>query len=112
MEFISYGILLLAAFIGFIHIFDVIEMWIIRSNQPVNSIVIVPLEGHIDEIEILAREFRSKYRKNDNTSLLFVDVGMDKETRDICETFCGDYSDVLLCDDCQVYNLLKMSIAK
>ena len=110
MDFVFCGFFLFILIIGFIHIFSMFEKWVLKSKIPTNIIIIIPISGHVEEMEMLAREYKAKYKHNEKVSLLFLDMGMDKETRNICELFCADHTDIMLCDYCQFHNLFKKNI--
>ena len=111
MDFILYGIFLFIFTVGFVEILNITERWVVRSKRPPSSIIIIPLCGHMEEIEMLAREFKAKFRRNDRANLLLLDMGMDKETRDICEIFCADNRNFILCYYHQIDNILRKNVA-
>ena len=110
MDFVLYGIFLFVFTIGFVEILNITERWIVRSKKPPNSIIIIPLYGHMEEIELLAREFKAKFKRNEGANLLLLDMGMDKETRDICEIFCADNRNFILCYYHQIDNILRKNV--
>ncbi len=112
VEAIAYALLLLAAVIGFVHIFGVIERKLIFRKGKPSIISVIPLKGHIEEIEAMIRDTLSyrRVRGTNMDAIVLVDTGLDAETRDICEKISKDYSGVVLCDDCQLKNLLQRSI--
>lgn len=112
VEVITYTILLLAAVVGFAHILSMLEQKLLHSKHQAHTITVVPLSGHVEEMELLIRELRTGRRRKENTNLLLVDAGMDEETRSICEKLCGEYVDLIMCDQCQVGNLLQRSIVE
>lgn len=110
MDFVFCVFFLFILTIGFIHIISIFEKWVFKSKIPVNIIIIIPISGHMEEIEMLAREYKAKYKHNEKVNLLFLDMGMDKETRNICELFCADHTDIMLCDYYQFHNLFQKNI--
>ncbi len=111
MGAVAYGILLLAAVVGFAHILKLCEGFILRSNQPVSVITVAPLAGHIEDMELLARELRTGNNKRRQTRVLLVDTGMDAQTRAVCEKLSKDFDDLILCEDSRAGTLLDQGIA-
>ena len=110
MDFVFCGFFLFVLIIGFIHIVSIFEKWVLKSKIPANIIIIIPISGHMEEMEMLAREYKAKYKHNEKVSLLFLDMGMDKETRDICEIFCADNRNFILCYYHQIDNILRKNV--
>lgn len=110
MAEIAYIILLLAAVIGFAHVIGIIQRKIIFGGKDLHLVSVMPLSGHIEDVELIVRGLISRQRWNHRrtcTTIVLVDAGMDEETREICERISKDRSGVLVCDNCQVGNLIE-----
>lgn len=110
METVFYIALLLAAVIGFAHIFEIFENWLLKPRKKVNTVTIVPLSGHIEDVEQIIRDLKSGDCLKRETQYLLADTGMDKETRDICETLCSKDLSVTFCESYQISDLLQRSM--
>lgn len=112
IESIAYAILLFAAIIGFVHIFGLLEHRLLFRDRGTSVISLVPLNGHIEEVEILVRDLISSQHWNhkEQGTIVLVDIGLDEETRDICEKISKDHSGIIVCDNCELKNLLQISI--
>lgn len=112
VEAIAYTVLLFAAAVGFVHLFGVLENKLLFRKRKTSVISVIPLSGRVEEIELLVRDLLSLKHRNQlkQDAIVLVDVGMDDETRDICEKMSKDNSGIVVCDDCQLENLLQRSI--
>lgn len=112
VEAIAYAVLLFAAVIGFVHLFGALERRLLFRKRKSSVISVIPLSGHVEEMELLVRDLLSSQRWNraQQDAIVLVDVGLDVETRNICEKITKDHSGIVLCDDCQLKNLLQRSI--
>lgn len=84
------------------------------KKQRYFTVSLLPLSGHVEEAEYQVRSLLAKQKwqmSEPDHILILVDQGMDMQTRDICEKLGRDYQNVLLCDDCQVGNLVQQGLS-
>ena len=86
VEAIAYAVLLFAAVIGFVHLFGALERRLLFRKRKSSVISVIPLSGHVEEMELLVRDLLSSQRWNraQQDAIVLVDVGLDVETRNIC----------------------------
>ena len=82
-------------FLSFIGLLSLVERGerLLRPNFQHPFLLLLPLQGHVDNVEGLLRETLSVLEgQKDHISgqLLIVDCGMDWETLTICKFFCED----------------------
>ncbi len=62
--------------------------------------IILPLKGHIDDIEMMLRKKANEILWNDkNQNIICLDCGMDEETKKICKLMSNDYKFIYLKDN-------------
>ncbi len=96
MGYVLLGMLFFAGLIGIAEIFQFVEeRWYQRGNT-LSEICVLPLEGHIEQVEGIVRAvWRNLYGKRPRMYLC--DLGMDAETREICRLLCTEHSNITLC---------------
>ncbi len=56
----------------------------------------IPIQGHKEDIEFIVRTVMSELKKTNNihtSKITFIDCGMDKETRKLCDILCKIYGE-------------------
>ncbi|MGN1043280.1 MAG: hypothetical protein ACI4PR_00550 [Acutalibacteraceae bacterium] len=69
-----------------------------KNNFHSEKTFYVPINGHKEDIEFIIRNIileLKKAHKIYTSKIIFIDCGMDKETRKICEIFCKNYSETI-----------------
>lgn len=97
MNYIIYGIILVAAVIGLTEIVSWVERKIVFGKQRLNIISVVPLSGKIENVELVVRNAVSNVRWNKaakDARVILLDMGMDHETERICHMICSDINNV------------------
>ena len=101
---ISVGIIYFLNFLQYFLIFD-------RDyKKNIDSLVLILVSGHIEDIELLGRKYIAKYKVIgcfEKVRMVFLDVGLDEETRSLCERFCKSNDSFTLCDKKQFYEMLQ-----
>lgn len=92
-----YIILILTSIIGFSYIFLSLQNRFFKSKNCFDILVISPISGHIDDIEMHIRKIRHLYFDR-NPIILFVDFGLDDETKYICNKLIFEFDNCMLCD--------------
>ena len=88
-----------------------LQQFLVRDSSKVNSYVIVALAGKIPDMEFVARKYMLKYRLDSKMQIVFIDIGLDSESRTICEKFCKTHSGVVFCSDGSIYKNLKRRLS-
>lgn len=72
---------------------------ILKSKKSENvQIFFIPLSGHLESLEYNVRTSISEMQKSEflhKTKIVFIDCGLDKETKQICNTLCKIYRENL-----------------
>lgn len=92
--------LLFLAFIGLIEIFHLISLALFRSKSSINSIAVIPMYGHNEDAEYVLRNAASRIswiNGSGSKRIICLDVGMDDETRQICDIFSKEYDYIDVC---------------
>lgn len=97
---ILYGIIAVAAVIGFAEVIGWIQQKIIYGRRKFDTVSVVPFRGHVENAELIVRDAMSSLRWNNRrspSSLIIIDAGMDAETRCICDILSEDLDGVAVC---------------
>ena len=94
--------------IGFIKLSEL--FW--RSIKNAQSkIIIIPIGGHVDDIEVFIRSLINRTNKsnkfNEIENIIIADMGADKETLDICNKLQKQYNFIYLCEGREISEKLK-----
>ena len=112
-EVIFSVLLLFLAFIGLIEIFHLVSLTLFKTKSNTDSLTVIPMHGHNEEAEYVLRNTISNvsWVKGSGTKrIICLDVGMDEETRQICDILSNeyDYVDVCTIEEFEDY-ILKIS---
>ena len=81
-------IMLCLAVVGLIEMFRVISFFFCERKN--TTITLIPIYGHVEDIEIVLRNAMSNSQwlsNKDTQRIICLDLGIDEETRNICEIF-------------------------
>ena len=112
MKLVLFIVFLFFTSIGVIYFLNVLQYFLISNKNNKNeyrSLVLIPVSGHIENIELLARKYLAKYKINPyfkKTNIIFVDNGLDNETRQVFSKLQIQNHNFTLCNKFQVYALL------
>lgn len=59
-----------------------------------NAFVVLPVSGHVEDIELRVRELVRESRGLRGTSVIIADFGADGETTEICRRLCLEFGNV------------------
>lgn len=93
------------ALIGVVEVLRALLLVLFPPKKCVNYLLVVPLSGHIEDVEYILRNAAMRARLIGGTgysSLIVMDCGLDEETRGICDTVCRD-SGYLLVSSCEEF---------
>lgn len=95
---INFSIVFLAA-VGALEVIRVLLLIIFSPNKKTKYLLVLPLFGHIEEVEYILRNAATRARLiggAEYTSLIILDCGMDNETRALCSALCREL-DFFMC---------------
>lgn len=113
LEYIFYFFLILLAVIGFIEVFKCLSLNIFNfksSPYMPQEILIIPLYEKNEGLEIFLRKliFKIKWnKKNNNQKIIFLDLGMDIESKKIYNIISRDYDFLYLARPDELGTILK-----
>lgn len=101
----------LLALWGFVDIIRLIERTFLSRRAKQINIVIIPLTGHVENLEQIVRSAISEqtWSKTESTEIILLDNGLDEETRKLCRILCAEGS-VALCNPHSVCSVLAERI--
>ncbi len=83
------------AVVGLVEVFRVVSLLPFNKNDiNNNTILLIPICGHNEEIEMILRNAISNAKwlsSMGNQKIVCLDLGMDEETSRICEIICEEY---------------------
>ncbi len=88
LEVILNIFVLCLAVVGLIDVFRVISLFFCERKNA--TITLIPICGHVEDIEMVLRNAMSSSHWMSNKGeqrIICLDLGVDEETRDICEIF-------------------------
>ena len=111
-EWLLYVIILFFALYGIVQFIQMIKTTVLRPRKIYNSVYILPLKGHIGEIENIVRFTRNEIisSKEEHTMLVILDLGLDPECSTICKNLCQDLSGVCICKKDELDVVLEQNI--
>ena len=90
---------LICAFFIIFGIVDLIRFFIFSGLKTLKDqfsiFIIIPVKGHQENMEYLIRNAVAQLKWTSHScesKVICLDLGMDDETKKICEIFCSDYS--------------------
>ena len=84
-------IFVILSIVGLVSIVRKIIMWLLKHDDG-EIIIIIPVEGHCEDIEYRIRCAYERVSWSVNKSrIVCLDKGMDKETYDICHRVCDRF---------------------
>ena len=98
------------AIFGLYQIAKYIEYKILSPAKNAVVITLIPLTGHIENAEFVIRNTNARIQAQDfgdKTIVAIVDMGMDEETREICESVCNSSRDMALFEKDQMKGILS-----
>lgn len=95
VNYIFIFITVILMIVGLVDLCKMVILWILRTKEEDEFMIVVPISGHNEEAEFLLRSAAAKVLFTDTlktTEVICLDCGMDDETRKICETIVDGYS--------------------
>ena len=91
---ICYAVGILLAIVGFVEIVQLTKTCFLRTKEENNFILLIPMKGHVEDAELLLRNAIIKvnyFKKIRNQKVICLDLGMDDETKEICNIMSIKY---------------------
>ncbi len=102
------------AALGLVEVFRfILFLFSLKKDNTSESILIIPVYGKDEKIEIKLRSEISNvnwYTEGRHRSIICLDLGMDKETRKICEIFSQEYDFIESCSLADFNKIMEQSI--
>lgn len=95
VNYIFIFITVILMILGLVDLCKMVILWVLRTKEEDEFMIVVPISGHNEEAEFLLRSAATKVLFTDalrKTEVICLDCGMDDETRQICETIVNGYS--------------------
>lgn len=114
LEYIFYAVLIILAVLGFIEIlktFLLIFLDFKSTSSTPQEVLIIPLHEKNEGLEIFLRKFIFKMKWNkkiDNQRIIFLDLGMDRESKEIYNIINKDYNFLCLSSPDELISFLKI----
>lgn len=111
MEYIYLALLTCIFIFGLIELLELISRKMIykRRDFCTKKIIIIPISGHIEDIEFFVRGLLNEKRWGSVlkcSKLVLADVGLDEETRKICKILCEENEEISLSSNDELISLL------
>lgn len=91
-QVLTFSVIFLAL-IGVVEVVRALLLAFFPPKKGTNYLLVVPLFGHIEDVEYILRNAALRARLIGGagySSLIVLDCGMDKETKDICAAVCDE----------------------
>jgi hypothetical protein len=97
-ELIFKCIFAVLAVIGTVEVLRIILQRILRTNHPEKLLLTLSVSGHDEQVEFRLRSAVERaVWMTGNVQVVCFDLGMDEETRHLCEMVCADHPEIILC---------------
>lgn len=107
-ELIALILLTLFALLGVVELCRLIRFYILSPKGSKQTVTIVPVNGHEEKLEYIIRASLARSRWYTSRQLLVIaDMGMDAETRMICERLCRDNEEIYCCKAQELNSVLE-----
>lgn len=103
-------ILIILATIGLVEIVRAIVFMLFKTREENEIMILVPIYGHNEEAEILLRSAATRvswFSGLKKQKVVCLDLGMDSETRKICDIISTEYEFMEVYDSEQFEKILK-----
>lgn len=94
LEGILWAFVCFFCFVGMLEVIREVERLIQRSAGRVPALVLLPLRGEVEDIELVLRGVVNTLEdcpQLENSAVAIVDLGMARDTREICRLFSRDF---------------------
>lgn len=110
MENVIFIILSVFIIYCLVQISVLLQQFLVKDAHSVRSLVVVALSGKMEDVEFVVRKYLLKYRVDRKTQIVLVDMGLDDQTRNICERFCRTHSGIIFCSNSQLNSILEANL--
>lgn len=93
------------AIVGLVSLLRVLFLWLLKTGNPGEFCIFISIKGHDEQAEFSLRSAveRSKWLEH-HAKIFCVDLGMDEETRAVCEMICKENANLILCTPGELQN--------
>jgi hypothetical protein len=113
MFYIWYAVIIITSTIGIVEIIRLIEQKMMSVKQKPYIFSLLPLQGHVEQVEFLVRSIITENRWenfNSQVTMIIIDMGLDEETQNICKNISGEYPFIVFCKQNEIDTVLKEKI--
>lgn len=101
LDIISKIFIVLFVIIGLTEFCRVLIMWLYKPRHAKKLTMIVTMGGHEEDAEFIMKSAVEKLRwmgGPEQKQLICLDIGMDDETKEVCQMICSRYPFVEICN--------------
>ncbi len=93
------------AVFGLVSLLRIFFFWLLRTENPGKFCIFIAFKGHDEQAEASLRSAVERSKWLDYHAQVFcVDLGMDEETRKVCELVCRENRNLVLCTPDELQN--------
>ncbi len=115
MNLVIFVIIVFLSSLGLLYFFNFLQHFILNTktiHYKSYGFVLIPISGHLEDVEFLIRKHLLKNKNiNQYEDVIFLDVGLDGETKKILNKIYKSYN-FTLCENNEVYDILRNKIEK
>lgn len=101
------------AIVGMVEIFRIISLTVFKTKDDGNAIFVIPMFGHNEEAEMILRNAVSNLKWLNSVvdrRIVCLDLGMDSETRYICDLIKREYNFIEIYSLEEFNNVMKQDL--
>lgn len=95
--YVIFGIL---GILGIVYLSGKIAMWFLKPSRVYETVTMIPVKGEMNDLERIVRFVEScslwDYYPQ-NSRLILLDMGVDEETKRLCQVLSEKYENVAFC---------------
>mgnify|MGYP000327958776 CR=1 FL=1 len=111
-SFVCNAVVVFLTIVGLVEIVRMIILALLKINCDNDTWQVIPLSGHNEKAEMLLRSAATKVEWSfgmKRHKVICLDVGMDDETRLICEIICSEYNFMKICTQDEFIDMMISS---
>ena len=94
---------------GLVDLIRRLEQYLLSGKEKQYHIVVIPLKGHVENLEYIVRCAQAQNSWHNNTKeseIVLLDNGLDNESKAMCRALCKDES-VALCEQATAKDVIS-----
>ncbi len=117
MRLVFFIIFAFSCSLGLLYFFGLLKYIVFsggKSPHKYCEIIIIPVSGHLEDVEFLVRKNLNMLKCEkffQKQELIFLDGGLDYETRTILDRLCRAYN-FTICEKGEIYDVMKKKLEK